>query len=86
MNSNSAASCRFFNSPNGCSRGDQCQFTHEGSKTPCRFFLSSTGCRNGAKCPFEHSGTPPTPTVVVEPEQPITTRHLTGPVRIYELY
>jgi hypothetical protein len=49
-------SCRFFGTPQGCSRGNKCKFRHDGDlsgRPPCRFFFTS-GCAKGDACSFRH--------------------------------
>eukprot|EP01080_Neovahlkampfia_damariscottae_P002764 gene2764-4172_t len=47
--------CRFFNTPNGCPKGDECTFLHQKMKPRrCRFFSSPEGCPYGFNCTFNH--------------------------------
>ena len=55
------AVCKFFNSPRGCSNGDDCRFSHSSeldssSSSVCKYFdvLNQTGCSFGSKCRFVH--------------------------------
>ena len=53
--------CKFYNAPGGCSRGDNCLFTHcadrlAPSSVLCKNFVVATqdGCEFGNKCRFKH--------------------------------
>lgn len=51
--------CIFFSSGHGCSRGNNCRYSHEGPgitlrPQPCRLFFSPAGCRFGDRCRFSH--------------------------------
>jgi len=51
--------CRFYNTANGCKKGEQCNFLHlekePQDQTPCRFFSTKNGCSKGDACLFQHS-------------------------------
>ena len=54
--------CRFFSKPQGCRKGEECNFSHDvrypvgikKRKSKCRFFQRPGGCRNGDQCRFSH--------------------------------
>lgn len=59
--------CLYFNTPNGCKKGDECDFAHiKGERTNppppapvsqvCSFWNTVNGCRKGASCNFQHPG------------------------------
>lgn len=55
--------CKFYNSKEGCKKGDQCNFQHTEKssdklpmdQTNCRFYATGKGCLKGDECPFLHS-------------------------------
>ena len=49
--------CKFFNTPRGCSNGDQCRYSHDCSNTTiCNNFdiANQAGCSFGSACRFLH--------------------------------
>lgn len=56
--------CRFFNTKNGCKKGEDCEFSHiskpSGGKS-CKFFTTKDGCSKGDSCTFLHTAAFSTP-------------------------
>ena len=47
--------CRFFQSPEGCYKGNSCTHQHISANQPlCAFYDSPEGCRKGVHCTFQH--------------------------------
>ena len=47
--------CKFFNTKDGCKKGDECEFRHDKTLKPlCKFFNTKDGCKKGDECEFRH--------------------------------
>eukprot|EP01080_Neovahlkampfia_damariscottae_P004689 gene4689-8261_t len=51
--------CAFFNTTNGCTKGNSCQYLHQKlqKKQVCFFYTSPKGCLKGDSCQFLHEET-----------------------------